>query len=130
MPHWSAWSNLFIVKAARTVEENIPAAIGYQDTPLSAACRPGSHAVDTNGVEQMNTLTTTAVLDMHEALDTQRTRSLEEILKADAGVVSVGKPDHLPRLLLVAYNAARTTSPNIVKRVRSGGHYASIVGCA
>ena len=78
----------------------------------------------------MNTYTTTAVLDMHRPLDQRRKRSLEETLKADAGVVSVCSPDHLPRLLMVAYNATRTSSSSIVTRVRGAGRHASIVGCA
>ncbi len=78
----------------------------------------------------MNTHVTTAILDMHEPLNGQRKRTLEEALLADAGVLSVGSPGHLPRLLMVAYNAALTSSSRISKRVSGAGQRAHIVGCA
>jgi len=73
---------------------------------------------------------TTAILDMHQPLSKQRKRSLEATLKADAGVVSVGSSRHLPRLLMVGYNAARTSSGRIVKQVSGAGVPVQMVGCA
>jgi hypothetical protein len=73
---------------------------------------------------------TTAILDLHQPLSEQHKRNLEATLKADAGVLSVGSPGHLPRLLMVAYNATRTSSGSIAKRVSSSGLQPRIVGCA
>jgi hypothetical protein len=60
---------------------------------------------------------TTAILDMYAPLDEQRRKRPAETLKTDAGVVSAGSPSHLPRVLMVAYNAARTSSVRIIEQV-------------
>lgn len=78
----------------------------------------------------MNAHVTTAVLDMRQPLSHQRQRTLEETLKHDVGVLSVSSPNHLPRLLLVAYSATRTSASRIVKRASRAGLHAHIVGCA
>lgn len=78
----------------------------------------------------MYTNATTAILDMHEPLDAQRKMRLDKALGADPGVVSVGSPRHLPRLLMVAYNPTLTRSSNIAREVDDAGLWARIVGCA
>ncbi|MGE5155733.1 MAG: hypothetical protein ACM3ST_17195 [Bdellovibrio bacteriovorus] len=42
----------------------------------------------------------------------------------------MASPGHLPRLVMVAYTADRTSSGSIAKRVNSSGLRARIVGCA
>lgn len=104
------------------------------ETPRSSAPperrRDRSSTYPTPKERAMYTNATTAILDMHEPLDAQRKMRLDKALGADPGVVSVGSPRHLPRLLMVAYNPTLTRSSNIAREVDDAGLWARIVGCA
>jgi hypothetical protein len=52
-----------------------------------------------------------------------------QTMREDAYVVSVDSPEYLPRVLLVAYNLAGTSSGNIIKRMTRAGLHARLVGC-
>lgn len=77
----------------------------------------------------MNHHLATAILHMQEPLDGQRRKDLEQTMREDAGVVSVDSSEHLPRVLLVAYDTEGTSSGNIIRRMTRAGLHARLVGC-
>jgi hypothetical protein len=69
------------------------------------------------------------MLSKREALDEAFKKHLEDTMRADGGIVSVGIPPHLPRVMLVAYNPVVTSARDILNRVGSTGLQAKLVGC-
>lgn len=72
----------------------------------------------------------TIMLHIQEPLDEPLRRSLEDTIREDACVVSVGMPERPPHVMVVAYNPACTSSENILRRTASIGLHATLVGCA
>jgi hypothetical protein len=72
----------------------------------------------------------TVMLHIQEPLDELSRRRLEDTMREDACVVSVGMPDNPPRSILIAYNPACTNSENILRRATRTGLHAKLVGCA
>ena len=68
------------------------------------------------------------VVHIDETLDQARRRALEDSLRAEEGVVSVGLRDDAPHLMVVAYNPRRTSAQHVLERARSGGLHAELVG--
>jgi hypothetical protein len=72
----------------------------------------------------------TVMLHIQEPLDERLKKNLEDTMREDACVVSVGIPERTPQVMMVAYNPACTNSANVLRRAASTGLHATLVGCA
>ncbi|HDP88697.1 MAG TPA: ATP-binding protein [Thioalkalivibrio sp.] len=71
---------------------------------------------------------TDVTLHIDEALDTDQLEHLESRLRAQEGVISVGRRPDRPHLMVVEYNPRRATGERILSTVRSDGLHAELIG--
>jgi hypothetical protein len=68
------------------------------------------------------------MIHIDETLDEAALTRLEDKIREDRGVVSVGHNPHRPHLMLVAYDSAITRSSSFVHPFEERGLHAQLVG--
>ncbi len=68
------------------------------------------------------------LLHIDEFLDEFSMHRLEEDMRADAGVVSVGHNPGQAHMLMVVYDSESTRAANLLQRVEAQGLHGQIVG--
>ncbi len=75
----------------------------------------------------METQLVDVTVHIDETVGKDRHSELEDALRAIDGVVSAGFAEGKPHLLIVQYNPQRTSSGQILERVKSHGVHAELV---
>lgn len=68
------------------------------------------------------------VLHLQEALDDDSLRRLEEGMRQDAGVVSVGHNPGNAHMIMVVYDSETTRAANLLHAFQERGLHAQVVG--
>ncbi len=76
----------------------------------------------------MSTKITDVIIHTRETLNDEQFNEVAEEVRNDKGVISFGRNQSRPNFLMVAYNAKRTRSIDILKKVTGFGIDASLVG--
>ena len=76
----------------------------------------------------MDTIITDVVIHVDEALSREERLKLENTVREDSCVISVGVPPGKEHLMQVAYNRDCTTAKDIVERINKQGIHAEVVG--
>ena len=76
----------------------------------------------------MNTSLNEVVVHIDEALDEDALHSLEEGMRHDAGVVSVGHNPEKTHMIMVVYDSDATRASSLLHSFRERGLHAQVVG--
>lgn len=76
----------------------------------------------------MNTSLNEVVVHINEALDEDALHSLEEGVRHDAGVVSVGHNPENTHMIMVVYDSDVTRASSLLHSFRERGLHAQVVG--
>lgn len=76
----------------------------------------------------MNPKLNDVVVHLDETLDESALKDLEEAIREQEGVISVGHTPGKSHLLAVVFNADVTGTSDILQRVRAGGIHAELIG--
>ena len=71
---------------------------------------------------------TDVTLHIDETLEAAELDKLESRLREQDGVISVGRQQNRPHLMVVEYNPKRASGTDILSTVTNGGLHAEIVG--
>jgi hypothetical protein len=76
----------------------------------------------------MNTRLNEVIVHINEGLDEVTLHRLEDGVRQDAGVVSVGHNPEKPHILMVVYDSDSTHASNLLHSFKEHGLHAQIVG--
>jgi hypothetical protein len=76
----------------------------------------------------MNDPIANVMVHVNESLDEEALHALEDDIRRDQGVVSVGHNPHRPHLLMVAYDSEAAPTSNLLHPFRQRGLHAQLVG--
>lgn len=76
----------------------------------------------------MNASLNEVMVHVHETLDAAALRRLEDEVRQDAGVISVGHPPDRSHMIMVVYDTEATRAARLLDRFRQRGLHARIVG--
>lgn len=76
----------------------------------------------------MNTSLNEVVVHIDETLDEEALHSLEEGMRHDAGVVSVGHNPEQSHMIMVVYDSETTRASSLLHSFRERGLHAQVVG--
>lgn len=76
----------------------------------------------------MNAQLNDVVVHLNETLDEGTLKDLEQAIRQQEGVISVGHTPGKSHLLAVVFNSAVTGAPDILRRVQERGVHAQLVG--
>lgn len=76
----------------------------------------------------MNAEITNVMVHVNESLDELALNSLEDAMRGDRGVVSVGHNPKHPHLLLVAYDSSVARASTFMHQFHDRGMHAQLVG--
>jgi hypothetical protein len=68
------------------------------------------------------------VLHLEETLDNETLRRLEDEVRRDPGVVSVGHSPEKAHMIMVVYDSDSTRASNLLQRFQERGLHAQVVG--
>jgi hypothetical protein len=68
------------------------------------------------------------VLHIHESLDEDTLHSLEEGIRHDAGVISVGHNPQQSHMIMVVYDSDSTRASSLLHTLHERGLHAQVVG--
>ncbi|MGE5318813.1 MAG: hypothetical protein ACM3KD_01405 [Hyphomicrobiaceae bacterium] len=76
----------------------------------------------------MNTRLNEVVVHINETLDEEALHSLEEGIRHDAGVVSVGHNPDTTHMIMVVYDSESTRASSLLHSFQERGLHAQVVG--
>lgn len=76
----------------------------------------------------MNARLNEVVVHIHEALDEDTLHSIEEGIRKDAGVVSVGHNPEKSHMIMVVYDSDATRASTLLHSFHERGLHAQVVG--
>jgi hypothetical protein len=76
----------------------------------------------------MNSNLNEVMVHIHEALDEDALHSLEEAVRKEAGVVSVGHNPEKSHMIMVVYDSESTRASSLLHSFQERGLHAQVVG--
>lgn len=76
----------------------------------------------------MNTRLNDVIVHINEVLDEDALRYLEDGVRQDAGVVSVGHNPEKPHMLMVVYDSDSTHASSLLHSFQERGLHAQVIG--
>lgn len=68
------------------------------------------------------------IVHVDETISREKMHELEDVVRADTGVISACSLDQNPHLLVVTYNPACTSSGKVLDAVQAQGFHAELLG--